>query len=230
MKNQRIALIAAIGLLAFFGCGENGKNGAGPEPAEGGLDSDVSYALGMDLGAGLKQREIRPDYDAFVQGMKDVMDDRETRFSEEEAGEKIQEALMAAMEKQTEGLRQAEIDFLAENSKKPGLTITASGLQYEVVSEGTGARPGRDDTVRVNYEGTFLDGSVFDSSYTRGQPAEFPLSGVIAGWTEGIQLMREGSTYKFYIPSELGYGPGGYGSIPPYSTLVFSVELIAIVQ
>jgi FKBP-type peptidyl-prolyl cis-trans isomerase len=230
MKNQRIALIAAFGVLAFLGCGEGGKTGAEPDAAGASLDSDASYALGMDLGGGLKQRGIRPDYTAFVQGMKDVMDDKETRFTEDEAGAKIQEALMAAMEKQNEGLRQAEIDFLAENSKKPGLTITASGLQYEVVSEGTGARPDGGDTVRVNYEGTFTDGTVFDSSYTRGQPAEFSLAGVIPGWTEGIQLMREGAVYKFYIPSDLGYGPGGYGSIPPYAPLIFSVELIAVVQ
>jgi FKBP-type peptidyl-prolyl cis-trans isomerase len=226
MKKQSVFLF--LGMMVLFGC-KDGASSAGDPPA-GSLDKDVSYAFGMNVGSSLKQSSLKPDYDAFSQGLKDVLEDRETRFTQEEAVSKIQEAFDAIMEKQNEGLRQEEIDFLAENSKKAGISITSSGLQYEVISEGTGAKPGRDDTVRVNYEGTFTDGTVFDSSYQRGEPVEFPLSGVIPGWTEGIQLMSEGARYRFYIPSDLAYGPQGRPSIPPYSPLIFEVELISIVK
>jgi FKBP-type peptidyl-prolyl cis-trans isomerase len=119
--------------------------------------------------------------------------------------------------------------FLEENSKKEGVTTTASGLQYKVIQPGTGARPKATDTVNVHYKGTFLDGKTFDSSYDRGQPISFPLNGVIAGWTEGVQLMPVGATYEFYIPSHLAYGERGAGGvIPPNSTLIFVVELLGI--
>ena len=119
--------------------------------------------------------------------------------------------------------------FLEANGKKEGVTTTASGLQYKVIKAGTGAKPKATDTVNVHYKGTFLDGKTFDSSYDRGQPISFPLNGVIAGWTEGVQLMPVGSTYEFYIPSNLAYGErGAGGAIPPNSTLIFVVELLAI--
>jgi FKBP-type peptidyl-prolyl cis-trans isomerase len=119
--------------------------------------------------------------------------------------------------------------FLEENGKKEGVTTTASGLQYKVIKAGTGARPKATDTVNVHYKGTFLDGKTFDSSYDRGQPISFPLNRVIPGWTEGVQLMPVGSTYEFYIPSNLAYGEAGAGgAIPPNSTLIFVVELLKI--
>lgn len=119
--------------------------------------------------------------------------------------------------------------FLEENGKKEGVTTTASGLQYKVITAGTGAQPKASDTVKVHYKGTFLDGKTFDSSYDRGTPISFPLNGVIAGWTEGVQLMPVGSTYEFYIPSHLAYGERGAGGvIPPNSTLIFVVELLGI--
>jgi FKBP-type peptidyl-prolyl cis-trans isomerase len=119
--------------------------------------------------------------------------------------------------------------FLEANGKKEGVTTTASGLQYKVIKAGTGAKPKATDTVNVHYKGTFLDGKTFDSSYDRGQPISFPLNGVIAGWTEGVQLMPVGSTYEFYIPSNLAYGErGAGGAIPPNSTLIFVVELLGI--
>ena len=119
--------------------------------------------------------------------------------------------------------------FLEENGKKEGVTTTASGLQYKVIKAGTGAKPKATDTVNVHYKGTFLDGKTFDSSYDRGQPISFPLNGVIAGWTEGVQSMPVGSTYEFYIPSNLAYGErGAGGAIPPNSTLIFVVELLGI--
>lgn len=122
-----------------------------------------------------------------------------------------------------------QMDFLIENAKRDGVTQTASGLQYEVITEGTGKSPSATDTVEVHYEGTLIDGKKFDSSYDRGQTIEFPLNGVIAGWTEGVQLMKEGATYKFAIPSDLAYGPRGIpGVIPGGAALLFKVELVSV--
>jgi len=118
--------------------------------------------------------------------------------------------------------------FLAENAKRDGVVVLESGLQYEVLAAGDGAKPTREDSVRTHYHGTLIDGSVFDSSYQRGQPAEFPVGGVIAGWTEALQLMNAGSKWRLYVPSELAYGAQGVGSIPPHSTLVFDVELLDV--
>ncbi len=126
------------------------------------------------------------------------------------------------------GAKEDGVKFLQDNMKRDGVEFTASGLQYEVIEEGTGASPSATDTVEVNYEGTFLDGTVFDSSYARGESISFGLNRVIAGWTEGLQLMKEGATYKFYIPYNLAYGEGGMGPIPAYSTLIFKVELIKV--
>ena len=125
--------------------------------------------------------------------------------------------------------KEAGEKFLAENAKKAGIVTLPSGLQYEVLNEGTGRKPKATDQVRCHYEGTLIDGTVFDSSYRRGEPAVFPLNGVIAGWTEGVQLMSEGAKYRFYIPFNLAYGANGAGaSIPPYAALIFDVELIAV--
>jgi FKBP-type peptidyl-prolyl cis-trans isomerase len=125
--------------------------------------------------------------------------------------------------------KQAGEEFLAENAKQAGVQTTPSGLQYIVIKEGTGPKPKKTDTVEVHYNGTFIDNKTFDSSYQRGEPTSFPLNGVIAGWTEGLQLMNVGSIYKFYIPYHLAYGEKGYpGAIPGYSTLIFEVELLAI--
>lgn len=119
--------------------------------------------------------------------------------------------------------------FLAENAKQPGVVVTASGLQYQVIKEGQGPKPGPTDTVEVHYHGTFINNKTFDSSYNRGVPIQFPLNGVIKGWTEGLQLMAVGAVYKFFIPYYLAYGEKGYpGAIPPFSTLVFEVELLGI--
>ena len=126
------------------------------------------------------------------------------------------------------GAKEDGVKFLQDNLKRAEVESTASGLQYEVLEAGTGASPSKTDVVEVNYEGTFIDGTVFDSSYQRGQTIEFPLNGVIAGWTEGVQLMKEGATYKFYIPYNLAYGEGGMGPIPGSSTLIFKVELVKV--
>jgi len=171
-----------------------------------------------------------PNLDQFLSGMKDGLTGADSRFSRDEAMEKIEEAFLALMEKRNAPLKEQETEFLAENAKKPGVKITPSGLQYEILTETDGPKPSIDSMVQVHYEGRFTDGYLFDSSYEYGQPAEFPLYQVIPGWTEGLQLMSVGSKYKFYIPSEIGYGPDGYQQIPPYSTLVFIVELLEILN
>ena len=142
---------------------------------------------------------------------------------------KVQQAGQQAVAKAAENNKKAGAEFLAENAKKEGVKTTASGLQYEVLSEGTGKQPVAADTVRVHYTGKLLDGTVFDSSVERGEPAEFGLTQVIAGWTEGLQLMKTGSKFRFFIPADLAYGDhGAGGSIPPQATLIFDVELLAV--
>ncbi|MDR0302324.1 MAG: FKBP-type peptidyl-prolyl cis-trans isomerase [Treponema sp.] len=225
MKKINIILAILPAILVFGGC--KGKLNS---PIEKNFDNDASYALGMNIGANLNADGIIPNPEQFLLGMKDMLSGRKTRFTEDEAMQKIQMAFSDMIEKRGSEAMQKGNEFLAENSKKPGITTTSSGLQYEVIKEGNGAKPSAFDVVRVHYEGTLIDGTVFDSSYDRGSPIEFPLDGVIAGWTEGVQLMGVGSKYKLYIPSELGYGAGGAGPIPPNSALIFEVELLDIIN
>jgi len=228
MKHTFLVIFIAACICAL-GCNGKGKTG-GSSPEET-INKDASYALGMNVGSSLKADNLFPNIEEFSQGMKDVLTDAKPRFTIEEAYQIFNEAFNAMAEKRDMESRQAENEFLAENSKKPGINITGSGLQYEVIQEGSGPKPTAADVVRVHYEGSLTNGTVFDSSYSRGEPLEFSLGGVIPGWTEGLQLMNTGSTYRLFIPSDLGYGPQGAGpQIPPYSTLIFEVELLAIVQ
>jgi FKBP-type peptidyl-prolyl cis-trans isomerase len=214
---------------AFSGCGKNaGQPGSVGEAT---IDKDSSYAFGMNIGTSMSRDNIVPDIDEFMQGIRDSLGGGKTRFTAEEAQIKLRTAFMELMEKQNEVQAQEETAFLAENSKKPGIVITPSGLQYEVISEGSGAKPAASDQVRVHYKGTLKDGTEFDSSYSGGEPVVFPLNGMIPGWTEGLQLMNAGSKYRLYIPSALGYGQNGSPPvIPPNAPLVFEVELIEIVK
>ena len=222
-----VVLIAGLACAGFMGC-DGGKSGSTGEET---VDRNASYALGMVLGTNLKSDNIIVNMDDFTQGIKDVLFGSKTRYDMYEAHQIFEEAFNKLAEERNSEIIQAEMEFLAENSQKPGINITGNGLQYEVISEGDGARPNALSTVRVHYEGTLTDGSVFDSSYSRGEPAEFPLSMVIPGWTEGIQLMSVGSKYRLFIPSNLGYGSQGAGpQVPPYSTLIFEVELLEILQ
>lgn len=211
--------------VSLFGSCRNGSSLKGEN-----LDKDASYALGMNIGMVMSADELVPILGEFIKGMTDTISGKETRLTETEARTAIENAFMALMESREAEAKQKEAEFLAENSKKPGITVTSSGLQYEVITEGSGPKPAESSMVRVHYHGTFTNGNVFDSSVDRGTPAEFHLGGVIPGWTEGLQLMGVGSKYKFYIPSEIGYGPNGWGSIPPYSTLIFEVELLDILD
>jgi FKBP-type peptidyl-prolyl cis-trans isomerase len=190
---------------------------------------DVSYSLGMLIGTSLKSSGLQISPDTFLQGLKDVLDGKATKYTNAQAQAAVQSSMQAAETKKSAENLAAGKSFLADNLKKPGITTTASGLQYQVITLGTGPKPQASDTVKVNYEGKLLDGTVFDSSIARHEPATFPLTGVIRGWTEGVQLMPVGSKFRFFVPSDLAYGEKGAGSaIGPNSVLVFEIELLSI--
>jgi FKBP-type peptidyl-prolyl cis-trans isomerase len=230
------AAVAVLFVLALSGC-----SGSLGKPAPDALDKDTSYAMGMYMGMvaaqQLKLDGMHYDYQAFAEGFKALTEAEETRLSMEEAVGKVQAVFEKMYEAQLPPVDPVESEknrlegeaFLAENGRRSGVVTTFSGLQYEVITEGAGAKPLATDEVEVNYEGTFIDGTVFDSSYERGQSVTFPLNGVIPGWTEGLQLMSEGSAYRFFIPSDLAYGNGG-GRMPPNAMLIFKVELISVVK
>ena len=197
-----------------------------------------SYALGLGIGQQLKQMGLKGTLviNDFAASITDVLEGNDLKVSHQE-GQKIVNAFFQELEQKQNAAKAAAgkvakeegSKFLAENAKKDGIIATKSGLQYEVLTEGTGKKPKATDTVRCHYEGRLLDGTVFDSSYKRNAPADFGLQQVIAGWTEGVQLMAEGAKYRFYIPYMLAYGEGGAGaSIPPFATLIFDVELIKV--
>lgn len=191
----------------------------------------ISYALGLNIGnnlmgAGIKNMDIQK----FIKGMQDCMEKKEQEFTNEEAQEILNSFFSGLQEKQAEEQVKVGALFLAENAKREGVVTLASGLQYEVMTEGAGEKPTAEQSVMCHYHGTLLDGTVFDSSVLRGQPATFGVSQVIKGWVEALQLMAVGSKWKLFIPSDLAYGAQGAGQhIPPYTTLVFEVELIDIV-
>lgn len=197
----------------------------------------LSYALGLGIGQQLKSMDARDIYiDDFAKAIKDVLDEKELFVTHREAQQIVtkyfqekEEQMKAKQAEKGQAAREAGEAFLKENATKEGVITTKSGLQYLVLQEGTGKSPKATDSVRCHYEGMLIDGTLFDSSLQRGEPATFPLNGVIAGWTEGLQLMKEGAKYRFFIPYLLGYGASGAGNaIPPYSTLIFDVELIEV--
>ena len=195
----------------------------------------LGYIIGMDIGKSLREQGTEVDLDSLVEAIKATYNGEELALTTEEAGqirkeyvekrqaEQQAQAAAAGATNLIEGQK-----FLAENATKEGVQTTASGLQYKVETMGTGPRPVATDTVKVHYRGTLLDGTEFDSSYARNEPISFGLNRVIAGWTEGVQLMPVGSKFMFYISPDLAYGEGGGGPIPPNSTLVFEVELLDI--
>lgn len=190
----------------------------------------LSYALGMVIGHNLKGMGVKNlSQDDFGKAMNDVLTNQTTSLTDQEAQKIVGDFLQKQQEEATREIREEGERFLAENAKKEGVVVLPSGLQYTVLTEGIGAQPKATDRVKCHYEGTLTNGQVFDSSYRRGEPAVFPLDGVIAGWTEGVQLMKEGAKYRFFIPYNLAYGERGAGqAIPPYAALVFDVELISI--
>jgi FKBP-type peptidyl-prolyl cis-trans isomerase FkpA len=241
---------ASLSILAV-GCKPGDKNAEKPaataDKAAGaksipGLPTEkdqVSYMIGMAMGKQLEMAKDEIDVDVVAKAIKTSLAGQKLLLTEPQAAE-IAQAFSQKMQAQQIAKMMAEAKtnqtqgeaFLAKNAKAPGVQTTASGLQYQVITEGKGAKPQPTDTVRVNYKGTLLDGKPFDSSYDRGEPATFPLNQVVPGWQEGIGLMPVGSKYKFWIPAKLGYGDKGTpgGPIPPNATLVFEVELLDIVK
>lgn len=234
--------IALVGLVSLQACNQEASS---PEsateaaPAAVVLESTeqrLSYGIAFGLGKRMLQDGMPMDTDAFTAGLRDALDGGEGRMSQDEIATEMQayqEKMVAEQQANQAALGEANIvaaaAFLEENKAREGVVVTDSGLQYEVIEAGEGAKPGPDDTVEVHYRGTLVDGTEFDSSYGRGETVTFGVGQVIAGWTEALQLMPVGSKYKLAIPSELGYGAGGAGQmIGPNAALVFEVELISI--
>ena len=196
----------------------------------------ASYSIGYDIGETFKKQKIELNADAMISGLKEALAGKEAAISKEEREKTLQAFQKEMMEKQIAASKEAATKnqaegekFLEENKKKDGVKTTASGLQYKVIKEGTGASPKETDTVVTNYRGTLIDGTEFDSSYKRNEPASFPVNRVIKGWTEALQLMKPGAKYQLFIPSSLAYGERGAGQlIGPNATLIFDVELLSI--
>ncbi|WP_201534025.1 FKBP-type peptidyl-prolyl cis-trans isomerase [Psychrobacter ciconiae] len=230
----------ASALILVSGCSTNNdaKQSAAKSVAvteQSPANEKVGYSLGYMMAEGNKDTVQDLNLDTFEKGFRDGYEGKESALTQEQ----MQEVLMAYQKEQEEKMikdmqsKAAENttkgqEFLAQNAKKEGVKTTASGLQYKAIKEGTGKSPKATDVVEVNYEGKLIDGTVFDSSYERGEPIEFPLNQVIAGWTEGLQLMKEGGKYEFFIPSDLAYGEAGNAGIEPNSTLIFTVELLKV--
>ncbi|KPQ00704.1 MAG: FKBP-type peptidyl-prolyl cis-trans isomerase FklB [Bacteroidetes bacterium HLUCCA01] len=235
MFSKKILALPLLAAALTYGC-QDSMPGLGNVPAvETDMDS-VSYSIGYDIGRSIQAESIDGlDLDVLFRGMKDAASG-EGILTDDEMMEALMQFQQEMMERQ-----QAEADaagatnlqegqaFLEENAQRDDVMVTESGLQYRVIEAGSGPRPSETSTVTVHYRGTLIDGTEFDSSYSRGEPATFQLNRVIPGWTEGVQLMREGGKYEFFIPSELGYGSQGTaGLIGPNATLIFEVELIEV--
>lgn len=224
---KKLFIILAIAAVAFSSCDKK-KNSSIKLKSD--IDS-VSYCIGVSFGTQLKDADL-PDFNTeiFKKAVEETMAGKEAKMDQQQIGMFMQ-AYFSKMQaqKSEKNLKEGQ-DFLAKNKEKAGVITTASGLQYEVITEGTGAVPTIDDMVSVHYKGSLIDGEVFDSSYDRNQPISFAVSGVIPGWTEALQLMKVGSKYKVYIPSELGYGanPNPRSKIKPNSVLIFEMELLGI--
>lgn len=239
MKKQTLLAASVMAVLVLAGCNKD-KAEAADTKEKSTVVSDqstevqkLSYIIGYEQGTNLKamteQTGEELDMDILNKAIKDAFAGKESALTDEQVEtffkayeeRKIKEAGEKSAKNKTDGEK-----FLADNAKKEGVTTTASGLQYKVITEGTGKQPKATDVVTVHYEGKFIDGKVFDSSYERGMPAQFKLNEVIKGWTEGLQLMKEGAKYELYVPSELAYGEAGNAAIEPNRTLIFTVELL----
>lgn len=221
-----VSTVLMVGLLGLSACNKGpGKANLKDNKAK------YSYAIGHQIASNIKNQNIDLDKSAMMSAMNNVLSEKEPQMTEEE----MREALRTMSQEQREK-RQAEAEenekkgseFLESNKEKEGVKVTDSGLQYRVIEEGEGKKPGASDRVKVHYKGTLIDGTEFDSSYKRDEPAEFAVGGVIKGWQEGIQLMKEGAKYEFVIPAELAYGSIPRPQIPANSVLVFEVELLEV--
>ena len=234
MLSRGILVAGALVCAGMFGAAAHAEDAA---PAAGAYKVDLpddtaklSYALGQQFGDSLKSSGISKDIlnmDLFLKGFNDMLDGKRG-MEDKDRKDAIRTGLTKAMDAAGEKNATAGKAFLADNAKKDGVKTTASGLQYKVIKDGTGKTPKATDTVKTRYRGTLIDGKEFDSSYKRGEPAEFPVNGVIKGWTEALQLMGVGSKWRLTIPSDLAYGANGQRKIGPNSTLLFDIELIGI--
>jgi FKBP-type peptidyl-prolyl cis-trans isomerase FklB len=227
------ALVAAVALVGLIGCSPAGEKDVKLETQK----DSVSYSIGLSVGKNLTRDSITVSPEAFLRGVMDagrdsaarLMNDAQVQscimaFQDSMRSKQEARARVAGEEQMTKGAA-----FLAENGKKPGVMTLPSGLQYKVITEGKGKTPTEKSTVTTHYRGRLIDGTEFDSSYKRGQPAQFPCNGVIRGWTEALLLMKEGSKWELYVPPDLAYGASGAGGvIPPNATLIFEVELISV--
>ncbi len=195
-------------------------------------EARVSYGIGRQLGGQLRDNPPPgASLEAILAGLSDAFNNVASPVADEvmtASFQVIRQRMQDEQAAKAEAAAAAGRDYLAENAKREGVTVLPSGLQFEVLVQGSGAKPSADDQVRTHYHGTLIDGTVFDSSYERGQPAEFPVGGVIPGWVEALQLMNAGSKWRLHVPSELAYGAQAIGSIPPHSVLVFDVELLDV--
>ena len=222
---RKLPMVALVSAALLAGCGEK----------EVALESNVdkmSYGIGMSMARSVTGQPIDIHTEAMIAGLQDVLNEKPVRLEEDairEAFAAVREEQMAKQQLESEGVLKEGADYLAATAKKEGVKATQSGLLYEVISEGTGDAPKATDTVEVHYQGTLINGSVFDSSIERGAPAKFPVNRVIAGWTEALQMMKVGGKWRLHIPAELAYGAQSPSpKIPANSTLVFEVELLSI--
>jgi FKBP-type peptidyl-prolyl cis-trans isomerase FklB len=225
MKMRKLPMVALVSAALLAGCGEK----------EVTLESNVdkmSYGIGMSMARSVTGQPIDINTEAMIAGLQDVLNEKPARLEEDairEAFAAVREEQMAKQQLESEGVLKEGADYLAATANKEGVKATESGLLYEVISEGTGEAPKATDTVEVHYQGTLINGSVFDSSIERGTPAKFPVNRVIAGWTEALQMMKVGGKWRLHIPAELAYGAQSPSpKIPANSTLVFEVELLSI--
>jgi len=239
-----LAMLAALAAMFVLPASARADDGATPAEAAGETPSPesaaalpdktgrTSYALGMDIAGNLKRAPFDIDPEMLIKGLSDVLLGKPTLLTDAEVRETLMAQQREVVAKRQQLAQENESKgraFLEENKKKEGVVALPSGLQYEVIEEGTGEMPGPKDMVTVHYTGTLIDGTEFDSSRSRGQPATFPVTGVIRGWTEALQLMKVGAKWRLYVPSNLAYGPRGRGAlIGPNATLIFDVELVEI--
>ena len=225
-------LISSIAVTAMFililGC--NNKNYSGEDVKLSNEIDSVSYSLGLNVAKSVKAQGLEEiNLDALMKAFDDVYSDKEQLISDMDAGQCLNSYMQKAQMTKSNASKEAGEAFLAQNKTREGVITTESGLQYEIITEGTGEKPGLQDEVTAHYHGTLIDGTVFDSSVDRGEPVPFRVNGVIPGWTEALQMMSVGSKWKLYLPSELAYGQrGAGGAIGPNETLIFEVELISI--
>ena len=233
MRRVLVAVAVVAMALALASCG---GDSVAPKKQLTTFEERSSYAIGQNVGGSLKGTNMTIDIPAFVQGVRDTLEGRKPLLTAEEAMAVMQEFSQKARDAETKKREEQSAKnieegkaFLETNKARTGVVTTASGLQYEVITQGTGPKPKPTDRVSVHYRGTLIDGTEFDSSYTRGQPATFQLDAVIPGWTEALQLMPVGSKYKVFLPSEIAYGErGAGGQIGPNATLIFEIELLSI--